>query len=66
MAIAEARFTSALQHAQNGLSGARTAEAQDIVDLALVGRAGSRLNQGWSDYCHVYEANDSQVEGVLG
>ena len=46
MAVAEARFTSALQFAQDALSGARAAEAQDIVDLALVGRARSRLNQG--------------------
>jgi starch-binding outer membrane protein, SusD/RagB family len=46
MAVAEARFTSALDHAQDALSGPRAAEAQDIVDLALVGRARSRLNQG--------------------
>ena len=46
MAVAEDRFTSALQYAQAALTGGRAAEAQDIVDLALVGRARSRLNQG--------------------
>jgi hypothetical protein len=37
---------SSLQYSQLTLSGARAAEAQDIIDLALVGRARSRLNQG--------------------
>jgi hypothetical protein len=46
MAQAEARFTSALTYSQTALAGARAAEAQDIIDLALVGRARSRLNQG--------------------
>ena len=46
MAQAEARFTSALQYAQTALAGARAAEAQDLLDLARVGRARSRLNQG--------------------
>jgi hypothetical protein len=46
MARAEARFDLALMHSQLALSGARAAEAQDIIDLALVGRARSRLNQG--------------------
>ena len=46
MARAEARFDLAIQHSMSALSGARAAEAQDILDLALVGRARSRLNQG--------------------
>ena len=46
MAPAEDRFTLALTHSQLALSGARAAEAQDIIDLARVGRARSRLNQG--------------------
>ena len=46
MARAEDLFTLALTHSQAALSGARAAEAQDIIDLALVGRASSRLNQG--------------------
>lgn len=46
MARAEDLFTLALTHSQTALSGARAAEAQDIIDLALVGRARSRLNQG--------------------
>lgn len=46
MAVAETRFTSALDFAQDALAGPRADEAQDIVDLALVGRARSRLNQG--------------------
>ena len=46
MAIAEDRFTSALSRAESALSGDRAAEALEILDLALVGRARSRLNQG--------------------
>ncbi len=46
MARAEARFDLAIQFSTTALSGARGAEAQDILDLALVGRARSRLNQG--------------------
>ncbi len=46
MARAEARFDLAIMHSTNALSGGRAAEAQDILDLALVGRARSRLNQG--------------------
>ena len=46
MARAEARFDLAIMHSTSALSGARAAEAQDILDLALVGRARSRLNQG--------------------
>lgn len=46
MQRAEDRFTSAIQHAQTALSGSRAAEAQDILDLALVGRARVRLNRG--------------------
>ncbi len=46
MAQAEARFDLAIQHSTSALSGSRAAEAQDIIDLALVGRARSRLNQG--------------------
>jgi hypothetical protein len=46
MAVAEDRFSLAIQRATDALSGARAAEAQDILDLALVGRARARLNQG--------------------
>ena len=46
MAQAEDRFDKAIQFSTTALSGARAAEAQDILDLALVGRARSRLNQG--------------------
>ena len=46
MARAEARFDLAIQFSTAALSGARAAEAQDILDLARVGRARSRLNQG--------------------
>ena len=46
MRRAEDRFTSALQFAQQALTGPRAAEAQDIVDMALVGRARARLNLG--------------------
>ncbi len=46
MARAEARFDLAIMHSTMALSGSRAAEAQDIIDLALVGRARSRLNQG--------------------
>jgi len=46
MARAEARFDLAIMHSTSALSGARAGEAQDILDLALVGRARSRLNQG--------------------
>jgi hypothetical protein len=46
MAVAETRFTSALTHAQSALAGPSAEEAQNILDLALVGRARARLNQG--------------------
>jgi hypothetical protein len=46
MARAEDRFTSALDYAGRAVGGERGDEAQDIVDLARVGRARSRLNQG--------------------
>ena len=46
MAQAEDRFDKAIQFSTTALSGARAAEAQDILDLALVGRARSRLNRG--------------------
>ena len=46
MARAEDRFDKAILHSTAALSGARAAEAQEIIDLATVGRARSRLNQG--------------------
>ena len=46
MARAEDRFDLAISHSTAALSGARAAEAQEILDLATVGRARSRLNQG--------------------
>ena len=42
MALAEQRFTSAIETAGRS----NVAEAQEIVNMALVGRARSRLNQG--------------------
>jgi hypothetical protein len=46
MARAEGTFDLAIQRSTSALSGGRAADAQDILDLALVGRARSRLNQG--------------------
>lgn len=43
---AERRFTLAIQHAEAALNGARGDEARDILNMALVGRARTRLNLG--------------------
>ena len=46
MVQAEAKFDLAIQYSTTALSGSKAAEAQNILDLALVGRARSRMNQG--------------------
>lgn len=46
MARAEAKFDLAIQYSTAALSGSKASDAQDILDLARVGRARSRMNQG--------------------
>jgi hypothetical protein len=46
MRIAEARFSTAIDHAMSATAGPRAAEAREMLNLARVGRARARLNLG--------------------